>query len=139
MPFEPWHLEWLTETTAQAWLGRSRAYAVSIKNGGPAYSAFVGLEVVACAGVIQQWEGRAQAWSLLSVSVPHYARPVFAATKRFLLSYESRRIECTVDPRSAAAKNWARHLGFTYEGLMQAYTPQGDDMELWALVRPWLK
>lgn len=108
---------------------------MALQRGGPAYSAFVGDAVIACAGVVPQWEGRAMAWSLLSVAMPTALTTVYKHTKRFLEQYPVRRIECTVDPRSSKAKNWATHLGFRYEGLMVAYTPQGDDMELWAMVK----
>jgi hypothetical protein len=135
VPFEPWHLDWLGETTARAWLGKSIEYGEALQRGGPAYSAFVEDAVIACAGVVLQWEGRAVAWSLLSLSMPTALTAVFKHTKRFLNQYAARRVECTVDPRSAQAKNWATHLGFRYEGLMRAYTPQGDDMELWARVK----
>lgn len=135
VPFEPWHLTWLVETTASAWLGKDLVYGRSLQNGGPCFTAFAGMEVVACAGVVQQWEGRAQAWSLLSVMHMTYKKSLFLAVKRFLDHYPMRRVECTVDPRSVQAKNWAKHLGFTYEGLARKYTPHGDDMELWAMVR----
>ena len=138
VPFEPWHLEYLTETTAQAWLGKDYLYGRNLQRAGPCYTAFAGEHVIACAGVFMVWDGRAQAWSMLSTDVTRYVKTVFRETKRFLDGYLCRRIECTVDPRSEQAKNWARHLGFNFNGLMPAYTPGGDDMELWAMVRPWL-
>lgn len=128
----------MTDTTAQAWLGRSREYAENLKRGGPCFTAFDGMQVIACAGVIPQWKGRAQAWSLLAFHVEHYRFGIHRAVKRFLMGYHMRRIECTVDPRSARAKVWAERLGFNSEGLMRGYTPNGDDMELYAMVRPWL-
>lgn len=110
-------------------------YAQSLKNGGPCFTAFAGMEVIACAGVIPQWEGRAQAWSMLSAQVDRYRFGIHRAVKRFLMDYPMRRIECTVDPRSEKAQVWARRLGFTYEGTMRGYTPQGDAMDLYAIVR----
>lgn len=135
MPFEPWHLELLTEMTAEAWLGKDQRYGAMLKQAGPAYTAFAGMDVIACAGAFQLWEGRAQAWSMLSVAVPQYILGVHRAVKRFLDQYPVRRVEITVDPRSEKAVAWAKSLGFSYEGTMPRYTPQGDTMDLYARVR----
>ena len=137
MPFEPWHLEWLTDTTAQAWLGKDLTYGAMLQKAGPCYTAFAGDQVIACAGVLPIWEGRAQAWSLLSTALPQYVMGVHRGVKRFLDTYPIRRLECTVDPRSATAIRWAERLGFVREGTMPGYTPQGDTMDLYARVR-WL-
>ena len=135
IPFEPWHLAWLTETTEQAWIARTPAYAASLKAAGPCYTAFAGMTVVACAGVMLCWTDRAQAWSMLSASVGLHAFAVHRAVKRFLDAYPVRRVECTVDPRSEIAVKWVRRLGFQYEGTMAAYTPLGDTMDLYARIR----
>lgn len=94
-----------------------------------------GMDVIACAGAFEVWNGRAQAWSMLSLRMPEYVMGVHRAVKRFLDSYKVRRVEITVDPRSEAAIQWAKRLGFTYEGTMPGYTPQGDTMDLYARVR----
>jgi hypothetical protein len=135
VPFEPWHLDWLTETTAQAWLGKDLAYGRMLKSAGSCYTAFAGAQVIACAGAFQVWDGRAQAWAMLSTSLPQYVLSVHRAVKRFLDDYQVRRVECTVDPRSKLAVRWAVRLGFSYEGTMPGYTPQGDTMDLYARVR----
>lgn len=94
-----------------------------------------GLDVIACAGAFEVWSGRAQAWSMLSLRMPGYVMGVHRAVKRFLESYQVRRVEITVDPRSEIAVRWATRLGFTYEGTMPGYTPQGDTMDLYARIR----
>ncbi|MGH8743487.1 MAG: hypothetical protein ACREUY_04335 [Burkholderiales bacterium] len=135
VPFEPWHLEWLTATTEQAWLARTPAYGASLKAAGPCFSAFAGMRVIACAGVTPCWAGRAKAWSMVSDDLGRYVMGVHRAVKRFLDSYPARRIECDVDPRSDVAVRWAVRLGFEYEGTQRAYTPSGDDMDLYARIR----
>lgn len=134
VPFEPWHLEWLTEMTAEAWLGKDLNYGRMLKSAGPCFTGFVGDQVIACAGAFQVWEGRAQAWSMLSTALPQHIMGVHRAVKRFLDRYPVRRVEITVDPRSAPAVKWAQRLGFSYEGTMPGYTPQGDTMDLYARV-----
>ncbi len=102
-------------------------YGRSLELSGPCYSAFAGSAVIACAGVVELWSGRAQVWSLLSVQMPQYRKTIHRAVKTFLMNYCVRRLECVVDPRSETALRWARHLGFRYESTMQGYTPLGDD------------
>ena len=133
--FEPWHLSWLTETTEQAWIARTPDYGAALKAGGPCFTAFAGMTVVACAGVILSWANRAQAWSILSADMGAHVFSIHRAVVRFLAAYPVRRVECTVDPRSAVAVRWVTRLGFQYEGTMAAYTPLGDTMDLYARIR----
>ena len=107
------------------------AYGEALKTAGPCYSAFVGADVIACAGVMQFWTGRAMVWSLLSDQMPTYRKAIYKGIKSFLDGYQCRRLECTIDPRSDRAKRLARHLGFTYESTMPGYTPLGDTQEMW--------
>jgi len=85
------------------------------------------MDVVACAGIVEFWPGRAQVWSLLSDQMPRYRKTVHRAVKTFLDGYRVRRLECVIDPRSETALRWAQHLGFQVEYLMRGYTPNGDD------------
>lgn len=105
----------------------TQQYGRSLVSAGPCYSAFAGDTVIACAGIIEFWVGRSQVWSLLSDQMPRYRKAIHKAVKQFVDGYRVRRLECVVDPRSDASMRWARHLGFSLERPMRAYTPQGDD------------
>lgn len=98
-----------------------------------------GDEILGCAGVLPEWEGRAIAWALLSDSIsPRRFRAVHAAARKGLDEAHGkgyRRIETTIDPSFPAAIRWAAALGFDFEGLMKAYTPDGRDMYLVARVK----
>ena len=137
VPFEPWHLSWLTLQAAQRVLSSSLTvqYGRSLVSAGPCYSAFAGMEVIACAGVVEIWAGRAQVWSLLSEQMPRYRKAVHKAVKGFLDGYRVRRLECVIDPRSETAKRWAQHLGFIYEGTMHAYTPEGENQLMYVRIQ----
>jgi hypothetical protein len=128
VPFEPWHLDWLQLQPAQVALSSTLtvAHGQFLQQAGPCYSAFVGMDVIACAGVVEFWTGRAQVWSLLSEQMPQHTRTIHRAVKRFLADYRVARLECVVDPRSLAACRWAEHLGFVLEGPMPKYTPAGE-------------
>lgn len=133
VPFEPWHLLSLALQPSQQTLRYTltMAHGQGLKAAGPCQSALVGLDVVACAGVIEFWPGRAQAWALLSDQFPSHVKTVHRAVKAFLDGYQVTRLECLVDPRHPATIRWAKRLGFTYESTMPKYTPHGDTQEMW--------
>ncbi|MDH4186782.1 MAG: hypothetical protein OEV08_07285 [Nitrospira sp.] len=133
MPFEAWHLRYLELQPSQAAHAThlTQQHGEALVVAGPAFTAFVGMEVIACAGVMEIWPGRAQVWSLLSWRMPTYYRDVHRAVKKFLRGYTVRRLECVVDPRHAEAVRWAKHLGFTYESTMPGYTPLGDTQAMY--------
>lgn len=97
-----------------------------------------GGRVLACAGILPMWPGRAVAWALLSSQIgargfPRYHRWV----RRALDDAHARglwRIETTVDPEFDNAVRWAAALGFRYEGRMRGYAPDGRDHLLVARV-----
>ena len=136
VPFEEWHLDWINLQASQATLSPmlTHQYGRSLQCSGPAYTAFRGCEVLACAGVVELWRGRAQVWSLLSDSMPKYRKTIHKAVKGFLDGYRVRRLECVIDPRSETAKRWAQHLGFIYEGTMHAYTPDGENQLMYVRI-----
>jgi len=105
----------------------TQTYGHSLAVAGPCFSAFVGSQVIACAGVVEIWTGRAQVWSLLSDRMPRYRKSIHRAVRTFLLGYRVRRLECVVDPRHEAALRWATRLGFHVEHLMPQYNPDGSD------------
>lgn len=129
-------MRWLTLQPTQAHLKEllTDAHGEAIQKAGPAYTAFVGYEAIACAGIIQLWPGRAQVWSLLSDQFPGYARAIHRAVRNYLLAYRVRRLECIVDPRHAAAVRWAQHLGFVYESTMTAYDMHGNDQQMFVRI-----
>ncbi len=129
VPFETWHLEWLNLQETQQVLSPllTAHYGRSLQGAGPCYSAFFGHQVIACAGVVELWKGRAQVWSLLSESMPRYRKTIHHAVKSFLKGYRVKRLECVVDPRDDKAMRWAEHLGFHVEHRMRAYNPDGSD------------
>ena len=110
-------------------------YGDMLKQSGPCFTAFAGMDVVGAAGIIPLWEGRAQVWSLFSDLIRDYPMAIHRAVKRYILSYEVARLECTVDPRDERAVNWARRLGFQYESTMPKYTPVGSTMDMYVRIR----
>ena len=109
-------------------------YAESLVKAGPAFAGAHGGDVVCCAGVLPQWEGRAIGWALMSPTAgPHMLR-ITRASRRFFDMQQIRRIETWVDPMFPAAVRWIEMLGFKREGCMVKYTPLGGDADLYARI-----
>lgn len=92
-------------------------------------------QVMAIAGLIPIWEGRALVWALLSRhSGPHF-RSLHRRVSAFLDAQSVRRMEATVYEGFTQGHRWLRMLGFECEGLMRAYTPDGASQYLYSRVR----
>lgn len=128
VPFEPWHLLWMTLQPSQQILATTLTveHGESLRQAGPCYTGLAGATVVACAGIMEFWPGRAQAWALLSEEFPSYIKDIHRAVRAFLETYTVARLECVVDPQYPETLRWAEHLGFTHETSMPNYTPQGE-------------
>lgn len=110
-------------------------YGIYLYKSGPAFSLEDGGAIIATAGIIRIWPGRASAWALLSpTSGKHMAR-ITRAVIRFLEVAEDFRIETTVDDGFDAGHRWANLLGFEREGYMKKYLPDGRGAWLYARVR----
>jgi len=110
-------------------------YGRALCAAGEGFTAFAGVTVIACAGVVRCWPGRAQAWSLMSEHLPQYKKSIHKAVTRYLDRCVVRRLEMTVDPTHAAAMRWAERLGFTYESTMPGYGPFGETHAMYVRLR----
>lgn len=110
-------------------------YGTFLKSSGPCFTAFAGMDVIGCAGIMPLWNGRAQVWSLFSDLIHHYPKAIHRAVKQYVDGYDVARLECTVDPRSDRAVRWAKRLGFHYESTMPKYTPIGTTMDMYVRIR----
>lgn len=136
-PFTPDHLERLllqpSQTMMQPLL-TDRSYGENLFRGGPAYAGVVDDQVIACMGLIPQWEHRAHAWGLIAKEAGPYFVQITKAVMRTMEMHPYRRIETAVLSHFSQGHRWAELLGFKREGTMRAYTPTGDDCDLYARV-----
>lgn len=110
-------------------------YGPSLAQAGPAYSLVDGDEVFATAGLIKQWDNRAIAWALISAEAgPHFFL-IHKAVRRALLFHSFRRVETAVKTDFQQGHRWAELLGFSNEGTMSGYAPDGSDYDLYARVQ----
>jgi hypothetical protein len=110
-------------------------HGTALVQSGPCWTGMAGMDVIACAGVIEFWPGRSQAWALLSGQFPWYVKSVHRAVRQFLRGYTVARLECVVDPRNPLTIRWAEHLGFVYESAMPQYTPSGETQQMMVRIR----
>lgn len=101
-----------------------------------AFTAFVGDEVVAIAGVVPLSPGRGHAWALLSNGARRHMLPITRAINRFLrISGDFTRVEMAVKCSFEEGHRWARLLGFEMEApVMKRYDPSGEDYSLYARI-----
>lgn len=91
--------------------------------------AFTGLKngkVIGAAGVWPIWEGRKQAWVMLSMKVK--GPELLFATRAILkfLETQTGRIETTVLASYPQGCRWAKALGFQREGILRAFKDNRD-------------
>lgn len=134
--FRPEHM---ARIRLQPWQEGFSSYLADCKHGemldnGNAFSAIYGDHVIGCAGVVELWDNRAIAWTLLSEDSGKHFVSIHRAVAGFLKAAKWRRIEATVDVGFDAGERWMGMLGFQREGLMRAYTPDGRDQQLFARV-----
>ncbi|MDY7802818.1 GNAT family acetyltransferase [Burkholderia stagnalis] len=91
--------------------------------------------VLGCGGLVECWENRAQAWTLISAALLPRFRPAHRMVKSILADAPWRRIEMDVDIEHRAGIAWAHHLGFVQEGVRRKYTVDGRDVILFARVK----
>lgn len=137
VPYRAEHLFQLEAQDAQVHISTwiTKNMALQLENGISFTGMVDGLPIV-CAGVAEQWEGRALAWAYVSKHAQRYFLHVHRAIKRFLETSAFRRIETSVAVDFEQGHRWVKMLGFNREAKrMRAYTPDGEDAALYAWVR----
>jgi hypothetical protein len=101
-----------------------------------AYTGLCGARVVVCAGIVETWPGRGQAWAIFDRSCLKEFIHIHAIVKRFLDAVPIKRVEAAVDCNFKNGHRWIKALGFELEAeRMTAYQPDGSDCSLYARVK----
>lgn len=92
------------------------------------WSGVVGGQVLAAAGLIRVWEGRATAWACFTCDIPGAAWPrMILFARQVLRQAPYRRIEAQVHAGFYPGHRLMRLLGFQIEGPAWAFNPDGSD------------
>jgi RimJ/RimL family protein N-acetyltransferase len=136
-PYQAGHFDLLMQKPCRRFFGGKfePEYADALEKAGESWSAFVSGEIVGCAGLAQLWSGRAIGWAFLSDETAEHMLAITRKTKDVLQHSAYRRIEAHVDAYFPAGRRWAEMLGMSREGFMRQFSPNGDDMFLYALVK----
>jgi RimJ/RimL family protein N-acetyltransferase len=138
VPFEAKHLRYLSLQSAQSYASSELSkpeYGQQLEQMGDSFTGIHNGQVIGCAGIWRIWENRAHIWALLSPDAGRHFVAIHRAVVAKLATLEDRRIEAAVDVGFVEAHRWIEMLGFTYEGTMKAYTPDGRDSDLYARIR----
>jgi hypothetical protein len=125
------HLRHITPQAAQVSEVNSATTAAEY---GQAWTALIGGVPIACAGLVEIWQGRAYAWALLAEGAGRYLLPVTREIRSRLDASGFARVEMAVDAGFIAGCRWAELLGFKLETPepMRKYLPNGRDAYLYA-------
>jgi RimJ/RimL family protein N-acetyltransferase len=137
VPFEASHIKsiMLQPQQQQFFQYFNPDYAEALKESGPAFTGICDGRILGCAGVVKQWENRAIAWALLSGDLGNEFVRIHRAVKRFLDMTEFNRIEAHVEANFEQGHRWIQMLGFTQEGYMKEFNPNGGDACLYARLK----
>lgn len=92
-------------------------------------------EIILCAGLCKEWEGRAVAWALFTDGIRLKMVSLVRAIKRYLLIQPFRRVEAYIYVDHLEGIRLAEMVGMKFEGTMKAFSPEGKDMYLYARVK----
>ena len=150
-PFEPCHLDYIDPQRAQlaefGALMRSPQHARELRYKGVALTALgdtpdpARFRVLACAGLVPQWRGRAILWGLVSEEArPEEWTAIVRRTRSAIASAHRAgivRIEAVADARWRPACRLLEILGFERETArpMELYGPDGSPAHQYAHVR----
>lgn len=102
-------------------------YLDGLATRGPAASAVADGRIIACAGVAQIGFGMGTLWAFLAANSGRHFIRLDRCVRRLLEVPKLRRIEASADASFAPACRWLELLGFSGEGVMRMYGPNGED------------
>lgn len=117
-----------------------RDQGAAMLRAGPCWTAVHEGQVLACAGLVLHWRGRAGAWCAIGADFPRRAWPwlhreVAARLPMLMRELGLRRLEAEAIAGWPQGALWLRRLGFRHEGPMRAFGPDGADYDRWALLK----
>lgn len=129
IPFEPHHVETFELQASQRYMVSHLCveYLKALQAVGPALSAAVDGQIIACSGIAFQGFGMGVLWAFVSQSAGKHLVRLDRITRRILTLADLRRIEATTEASFPQGCRWLELLGFEREGLMRAYGPDGAD------------
>lgn len=114
-------------------------YLAECASTGDSFTMICDGRVIACGGVYVLWEGVGQVWLLPSKHLSRYPVAAVRTIKRMLdamvESHNFHRLQAIISTKLDVGPRWIEMLGFTREGVLGKYTPQGTDYLMYARIR----
>lgn len=137
--FEPHHFDMLSKFREDIDMERyvNEGHLKALADSKYAYSIFVDDRLIACAGVVEYWHNRGEAWAIVGREASPHMRRLSGIVTRFLDTLPIKRVEACVDVGFVAGHRWIRLLGFKMEApLLKSFRPSGKDASLYARIKP---
>jgi hypothetical protein len=136
-PFVPQHLLDMAIQPAQsANLHLLRAEHLEFFAAEGAWSGMVDGKAVVCGGIIVNPLGIGHLYAFLSPAAGPYMVAITRFGRRLLELQTARRIEASARVDFGAGCRWLKMLGFSLEGTMRKFDPDGSDHFLYARTTP---
>jgi hypothetical protein len=136
--FRAAHVDALELQPTQArWRDRLTPERLQALEGTNAWTGFAGRRPVACAGLLDLGEGRAEAWSMLAADAGASMTALTRALMRGLAAAGFRHVQMTTEADFPPAGRWAAMLGFRRAGRLTRWLADGRDVEIWERVDGW--
>lgn len=135
-PFKPEHLERLEAQTGRYYPQISPENRITLGQIGLSFTCLKDDRVLACGGVVQYWENRAEGWCIFDQNLKFEMMGVHRAALRLLETAPFKRIEAVVNSQFYQGNRWAKALGFQVEALrLKNYFADGADANLYSRIR----
>lgn len=120
--------------------GDWRQHGPAMLAAGPCWTALHDGTVLACAGLVLHWRGRAGTWCMISADMPRRAWPwlhkqIARRLPDAMRQLALRRVEAEALTGWQPGQRWLHLLGFQPEGTAPAFGHDGSDFDRWALVK----
>ncbi len=137
IPFVPDHIGELNLSPDFPFESRNLDFFVKA---GPAVTLVVDGRKIGCGGVAFPWDGMGEAWACFDVDVARYPLCAFKLSRKFLddvfMACGMRRMQAMVRADAPRHRRFVEHLGFSFEGLLQAFDKDGNDFMMYARIKP---
>jgi RimJ/RimL family protein N-acetyltransferase len=136
--FKPRHLAALrlqaVQAAAQPLMNEALGQEIEAA-GGRAFTMLLDGQPIACAGAYEIAPGRAYLWSYLGAEALRHFKALHRYAFKVIGQLPWRRVEAYSDVRQIAGARWLLRLGFQFEGVARAWSPDGRDMRQFARIR----
>lgn len=141
--FEPWHAAAANIREHEAVrLGKlgfdTHELFKQYKALGPAFTLFKNYDIIGFGGALKLLPGVAETWLF---GTPYFVNNkvlVYKSTKQIIaniLNEGFHRIQCSVQASDVTANNFAKRLGFVYEGTMRSFGLDKEDFNMYGLIK----